>query len=769
MRSLIVGVVLTALCAFVAVPAAAQDDGEIKEIIVEGNKRVPTEMILTYITQEEGDQFNEELARQDFRAIWNTELFDDLKIYRRPHPSGGVTLVVEVAELPKINQIRFEGLDAISQGDIENKMTEPPNDLVIEAGSVLSYRKLAELKRIIKGLLKERGLEFSEVDYELRQVNEIETDVVFLVNEGGIVKIAEVRFVGNDSFSQWTLTRELQKSRPTWMFSWLQKDNIYSSALLEEDLIRIREFYAANGFLRVSVGEPIIETVQDDPLIGDSDMRAIITIPIKEGDQYRINEIRFEQNTLVEDEILAAIFQLKPGDMYDKKAIEESMENIGKIYKDQGYIQFITNESVEYIPEKPGYINLVVDVIENDAYFINRIDFTGNRSTRDKVLRRNIYLFEGQAFSISGFEDSMRRLNQLGYFGAVEQKIDVNHESKEVDIEFDVTETGRNQIQFGGGYSGIEGAFVNFAFTTQNFFGLGQTLSLLVQTGERNENYEVSFFDPWFMDKPVGVGVSFFSRNFEFQDFVRRGDGGRATVSFRLGRWISAFAEYRYELVEIRNPADTPFSNSIFFPEGRIATGSITPTIVRNTVDHPLLPTRGHKDTIRFEYGDTWLGGDFGFYKLMVEHISNIPLVYNNIFRIRAQVGYADVFDDQQQLPVFERFFMGGENTLRGFELRSVGPRDEFGRIIGGTSSLLLNLENNFLITREIRIVPFLDIGNAFDGEIDLDNLYYSAGLEVRFFVPVMNIPFRFIFARPLNPEDYHESSRFMFTIGSIF
>jgi len=414
----------------IAVPIMAQDQDEktITDIVIEGNSRVPTEMILTYISQSPGQTVNEQLLKTDFQALWNTDLFSNIRIIKRPNAEGGITLVVVVEELPKIREIRFEGLDVLSEGTIEDKMVEPPNDLVIEPGSVLSFSKLSTLQRIIYDLLKERGLEFSEVRYRLEQVNDIETDVVFMVNEGGIVKIQEVRFVGNESFSQWTLGRVMTKSRPTWALSWVTKDDTYSSQLLDEDLERLREFYAENGFLRVSIQEPIVETVEDDPLLGGRDMRAIITIHINEGRQYQINDIAFKDNDLVTDDELTQIFELKPGDMYNRKAIQNSLETIGKIYKNQGYIQFIANENIEYVQGKPGYINLIVEFKEDDAYFVNTIDFVGNRTTRDKVMRRNIYLFEGSPFSLTSFEDSMRRLNQLGFFGSIDQQIDPNTE-----------------------------------------------------------------------------------------------------------------------------------------------------------------------------------------------------------------------------------------------------------------------------------------------------------------------------------------------------
>jgi outer membrane protein insertion porin family len=757
----------------VTTSAATQDSDEvISDIIVEGNKRVPTEMVLTYITLEAGDTFDQRIVQNDFRALWNTELFSDIEILRRPDGTGGIILVIRVDERPKIREIRFEGLKAISESKIEEKMQEPPNELSIPEGSVLSYAKLSELKQILLGLMEEAGLEFGEVTYELRPVeeSEFEVDVVFLVNEGGKVKIADVMFLGNESFSQWELTRVLQKSRPTWIFSWIQKDNIYSSKLLNEDLEELRRFYAENGFLRVAVKEPIIEALEDKPLLSGRDMRARIVIPVNEGIRYRINKITFNGNEMIRDDIMKAMFKLKEGDLYNKKKIDDSIEQIGEIYKNQGYIEAFLAEQISYPLDKRGHVDLEIQVSEGQPFFVGTIDFAGNRTTRDKVLRRNIFLIEGSPFNLKAFQDSLRRLTQLGFFGSVDQDLDIDRENQVVNVRLEVTETGRNQIQFGGGYSGVEGGFFNFAFTTQNFWGQGQTLSFLVQTGARNDNYEISFFEPWLFNRPIGAGITFFSRNFEFNDFVRRGDGGRVSMSLRLSRFISLFTEYRYELVEIRNPEDVPFTGSIFFPEGRTATGSITPTIIRNTVDHPLLPTRGHKDTFRFEYGASFLGGDFDFYKLITEHISNFPVTRNNIFRFRVQVGWAETIGEgTAELPVFERFFMGGENTIRGYELRTVGPRDEFGRIVGGTKSILFNIENNFLLTNELRIVPFLDGGNAFSDEINFDNIYYSAGIELRFFVPVMNIPFRFIYAKPINPEDFHRKSSFQFTIGSIF
>lgn len=753
-----------------AVVIKAQDE-VISRIIVEGNKRVPTETLLNYVTFEQGDRFDERIVKTDFLALWNTGLFSDIKILKRPDGEGKIALIIRVEERPKIRHIIYEGLKAISESKIEEKMSEPPNDFTLEEGSLVSNDKLSRVAGIINGLMDEQGLEFGEVSYELRPIkdNDVEVDVVFLVNEGGKVKIKDVVFTGNKSFSQWQLMKVLKKSRPTWLLSWIQKDNIYSSKLLDQDLEGLREFYADNGFLLVSIQDPIVETLQDKPLLSGRDMRARIIIPINEGNQYKINKIKFEGAQILADEALRFIFKLKEGDLFNRKKLKDSTDDISEIYRNQGYIDAFVSEDISYPRDKKGYIDLTIKINEGEPFFINKISFKGNRTTRDKVLRRNIFLVEQQPFSLQGFQDSMRRLNQLGFFGSVEPHTNVNQKDKTVDIEFDVTETGRNQVQFGGGYSGLEGGFFNFAFSTSNFWGQGQTLSLMVQTGQLTKNYTVSFFDPWLFDKPVGAGISFFSRTFEFEDFLSKGEGGTANISWHLGRFLSLFTEYRYELIELRTSDNLPFSNNLFFPEGRTATGSITPTIIRNTVDHPLLPTKGHRDTIRFEFGSKFLGGDFSFYKAILEHISNFSITSTDVFRFRAQLGYSETLENNVELPVFERFFMGGENTIRGYKLRTVGPRDEYGRIIGGTKSLLFNVENAILITNEIRIVPFLDAGNAFAKSIDLGGLQYSAGIELRFFVPVMNVPFRFIYAKPINPKEYHQTSSFLFTIGSIF
>ena len=750
--------------------ADAQDtqSGEIiSRIEIEGSKRIPAETVLTYVTLEEGDRFDERVLRNDFRALWNTGFFSDIKILRRSDADGGVVVTIVVVERPLVREVVYEGLKSVSKKTVEEKMDE--QSVEIPLNSPLDLQGVSKVLAIIREQMEEKGLEFGDVSYELREVSPIEVDLVFKVREGGKVKIKEVRFVGNEHFSQWELTRVLEKSRPTWLFSWVQKDNIYSSKLLEQDRAALEKFYADHGFLRVNVKDPQIETVEVDPLLGGKHTQVVITIPVSEGMRYSVNEINFTGADLLPEQIMAAMFKLKEGELYNRKAIEDSTKEITELYNSRGYIDAFIQDSISYIPDKVGYVDLDISVQEGDPYIISSIEFEGNRTTRDKVLRRNIFLFEQQPFSLNGFKDSMRRLEQLGFFGSVDFELNPNREDKTIDLKFKVTETGRNQIQFGGGYSGIEGAFVNLMFSTSNFWGQGQRLSFMVQTGGRNDNYSVSFFDPWLFDRPLGAGVTFFSRSFEFADFVRKGQGGTANFSYRLARFLSAFLEYRYELVEIRNPEDYFFTQSLFFPEGRTATGSVTPTLVRDTVDHPFLPSRGHKDTISLEYGAPFFGGDFSFLKLRVEHISNIPLTSRNILRFRGQIGYAKLLGETKQLPVFERFFMGGEFTLRGYELRTVGPRDEFGRIIGGTSSLLFNFEYVFKITNEIRVAPFVDAGNAYTGPIDINDLHYSAGVEMTFFVPVMNIPFRFIFSRPINPKEFHRTNPFHFTIGVMF
>lgn len=762
-----------ALAVLIAGWAAAQDTRDdqqrIVEVAIEGNKRIPTETVLSYVTLEPGDRLDERILLNDFRALWNTRFFSDLKIYKEAAP-GGVRVVIRVEERPLVRKVEYRGLKAVKKGDIEEEMKkQQPTSVEIPEGEPLDYSAIAKVMNIIKLQMEEKGLEFGKVDFSLDSVGPFEVDVVFNVDEGGKVVIKEVQFVGNDSFSQWELTKAFKKSRPTWIFSWIQKDNIYSSKLMAADIQELENFYASDGFLRVSVGEPQIEVVQVKRLLFSPRREVVVKIPIKEGIRYRVDDIRFEGAEVFPEVFLKSVFKLKPGDVYSKKKIEDSVEEIQKMYLGRGYINSSLLPSHEYIPDKKGHVDVVVTANEGEPFLVNRIVFEGNRSTRDKVLRRNVFLSEQRPFNFQAFEDSMRRLQQLGFFGNVEYDFKPNPKDKTVDLTFKVTEAGKNQVQFGGGYSGIEGAFFNFMFSTANFWGYGQTLSFTVQAGGRNENYEVSFFDPWFMDRPLGLGVTFFSRDFEFQDFIRRGKGGMANFSYRVGRFGSFYIQYRYELVEIRNPADFAYSGSLYFPEGKMTTGSISPTFIRDTVDHPMLPTRGHRMTINMEYGSPIFGGEFSFIKTRYEHISHFPLTPRNIFRFRGQISNAWLLGGTEELPVFERYFMGGEFTLRGYELRTVGPRDEYGQIIGGTSSLLFNLEYMFLLTNEIRIVPFFDAGNAYNGKIDFTDMFYSGGVEIRFFVPVMNVPFRFILAHPINPLPDHRLSRFHFTIGVNF
>jgi len=762
----LLGLLLLCLLPVVAAASDSQDDElKISRITVEGNKRIPTDTILTYVTLEPGDRYDERLLRNDFRALWNTGFFSNLRILRSEPKDGEVAVTIVVEERPLLREVIYEGLKAVSKGDIDKKIEETPGlEINLDKGKPLDLAEVAKMMGLIRDLMEEKGLEFGDVTYELREAGPIEVDLAFIVHEGGKVKIKEVRFVGNNHFSQWDLTKVLKKSRPTWIFSWVQKDNIYSSKLLQEDLFEVEKFYADHGYLRVNVKEPIIEP------IGEDNISVIITVPLSEGQRYRINKIHFSGNKLMPESLVRMFYKkVKEGGIYSRKAIEKGSQELKDIYYSRGYIDAFIQDRIVYVPDKPGYVDLEINIREGDLYTVNKIEFEGNRTTRDKVIRRNIYVYEQQPFNIEALKDSLRRLNQLGFFGSVEPDLKPNPQDKTVDIKIRLTETGRNQIQFGGGYSGLEGAFVNFAFSTSNFWGQGQTLSFMVQTGGRNENYEVSFFDPWLFDKPLGAGVTFFSREFQFNDFVRKGQGGRLNFSYRLARFLSSFLEYRYELIEIRNPADFAFTSSIFFPEGRTATASVTPTIVHNTVDNPLLSTRGHRQTVSFEYGSPVFGGDISFMKLKLEDISHFPLTPRNVLRFRAQVGYAWLLGGAEELPVFERFFMGGEYTIRGYELRTVGPRDQFGRVIGGTSSLLFNFEYMFLLTPEIRIVPFVDLGNAYEGKIDINDLQYSAGVEMRFLVPVMNVPFRFIIAHPINPKEYHRTSAFRFTIGTNF
>jgi len=795
----------------------------IENIEVEGNRQYKQETILYYISSKVGDPYDEERLQQDFLSLYNTGFFEDLTFLARDGARGKI-LVIRVVEKPIVAEFRFDqGLKTVSGEEARKKLAEAKIELTGERPLDRNLNHRAAV--FVEGLLRQEGREYPEVVPVEQPRADGKIDVLFRVDEGTKVRIAKVSFVGNQAFSNGRLRKVMKDTRQSGMWSWLSHNDRFSEEKFQTDRDRVREYYQDRGYYDAEIGSPKIEMVAE---AGEEAKRKLhITIPISEGVRYKLGKVTVSGNEQFPDQAFLAALDLKQGEWFSRKKVIKSLETLYKAYANFGYIDREINPIPK--PQVEGQtLDLEYRVIEGDQYLVRFIEFKGNNKTKDKVLRRQLRVFEGHLFSQGALELSVLRLNQLGYFEGIEpdfKKVDASEvlppllddpqaenplgvaqdgsdgagetgadqEKKKVfkyvDVTIKVTEIGRNQIQFGAGVSGIEGGFFNFLYQTQNFLGGGSTFGFSAQVGGRTRNLSINYFNPFFLDRQVGFGFSVFDRSlrFTFLDFEQESRGASVRFSKPLTEFSLVAFGYSYQSTSstqlFQTAADIPFITD--YENGRFSTSAWDISLVRNSVDNPIFPTSGMRWVIGGEYAGP--GGEVQFFKPRGELSWFVPIGSSRsmIFGLHTEAAYAKALgaiaeEGGAGLPWFERFFLGGETNIRGFRISSISPiwvDPETGSRfrVGGNSMWYANLEYMFQVAKYVRLVPYFDFGGVYATDFDDPNRFETPavrgayGLELRFTLPVFNVPFRIIYGVNIDPIVDEDKTDFLFTLGTNF
>ncbi len=796
---------LFSLCAPSA--ALAQRDN-IERIDIVGNQVVVTETYLTRITEKVGDPYDRERALADFRALWATGFLNDLTLDVSDGERGKV-LTFTVDERPRVQSLDFVGSEELSASSIIEKLTEEEADIPVD--SFYDPAKVVKAEAVIRAMLLDKGRTDGTVSSRVEPLDVGGVKVVFDIKDEQKIRIRKVRFSGADHFDDWRLKWGMKKTRENHAFSAVMGGSTYTEEQYAADVELVREIYLNNGFVDVSFGPP--ETSYEDGtsrfLLWKKPRRWLeLTIPVVEGKQYRVGKVEVEGAEVLPPEFIKSFFKLVPGEVYNESKITKGLEKLREIYGARGYIQF-TGFPIKAPVEASDVVDVTINLNEDQQYFVNQIEFKGHTTTRDKVIRREMWLNEQDVMNMELLKMSIQRINQLGYFRPIEQpEIEpVEGEENKLNVTLRLSEQNRNQFTFGGGVSGLEGAFINLAFSTTNFMGRGETASFSVQTGSRTRNFQVAITDPYFMDKPITLGFDVFKRTLRLPQFTREDTGGSLIWGIPIKRFSRLFLNYNYSVINTSEPDPdlvlTPFdlfNNSTFLDprffgiEGNFVSSRVTPSFVHNTTDNPLFPFRGKRYTASMSVAGGPLGGTVNYLKPTFEGIWYVPVSRTTNFGFRAMVswlrGTADsrvisgeideadgdiIFDVQQTgIPFFERFFLGGENQIRGYDIRTVGPRDPLGRFVGGNKMMIFNAEYYIPLAGPLRAVLFFDAGQAYAENTDwsfsmFKDLRTSTGAEMRFFVPVLNVPFRLIWAYNPHRDAFQPATAFRFGIGTTF
>jgi outer membrane protein insertion porin family len=762
--------------------AAAQERVEKIEVI--GNDRVTTDTIKYYLSSREGDFFSEEALRRDFRVLWSTGFFSNIRIEDENGTTGKIVKII-VEENPVIKEITYKTGKKVKEDDITNKLKE--KDEYILPYSYYSAAKIQKIRETILSLLQEKGLQAAKVDIETVKKARSEVSVLFKIDEGPKLRVGEVDFVGNAVLPAAVLKDAMKSNRPHALLTWITGKDVYKENKVEEEAAQIKARYQQFGYMEATVGEPRLEEITKSKIFGGKQKMMKIVFPVSAGARYRVGEVSVEGNKAIATQYLRKLIKLDPGEIYSSKTREKSVESIAEAYRNGGYV-YVQVMPVESLDPKNKRVNVTYNIAENEVAYLHRLEFRGNTYTKDKVIRREMLIREGDRFRLALFKDSMLRIKQLGLVD-LERDPDIKpnpDEPSQIDAIINVKELQRNNIQFTAGYSGYEGFFVAASYSTVNFMGAGENLEVTAQVGKRVKNYVFSFTEPYFLDLPVSMGFNIYSRYIILPYlYDQKSKGVDLILGARIRGYLRGNLTYSFQNLSVQ-PSTYEGDYYPYYPGyggyygypgypgygyGKYNVSAIIPTLYRSTIDSPLTPTRGTLYLVSVKYAGGPLGGQVDFIKPHFEWTFWHPILRRQVLGLH--VNYEFVTPGEgSSVPFWERFYLGGERDIRGYDIYSIGPRNADNILIGGLKSLVFNAEYQFQVGGPLNLILVYDMGNALDKhqKFSLRDMYTSTGVEARLFVPALRVPFRLIFAynnRLIYPGDTHFN--FRFAVGTTF
>lgn len=704
---------------FAPVKASAQN---IEQIRIIGNRRIPKETIIARLFTRVGDSYDPISIERDFNSLWNTSYFENLRI-EREDSAKGIILNVFVEEKPNIREINYKGLNAVSQSDVLDRFKKEKVGLTVE--SQFDETRIKRAETVLKAILSEHGHQFATIKTEIKKIPPASVQVNFNIKEGPTVKVGEIKFNGNTHLSSLVLRRSMKNLKPVGIPYSIFFENLfaktYDSSKLEEDSYRVMQAYRDKGYYNTAVETPKTQ-VRDEGGLNfltfqpKKGKRVDILMPIEEGDRYRLGTITFTGNKAVQNvKALRSTFAVKDGDWFNATLIGKGLENLKKAYGQLGYINFAAIPKPSF-DEAKKTVSLVVDIDEGKPFYVSRIEFQGNTITRDKVIRRELMLQEGQVYNSQLWEYSLLRLNQLDYFDPL--KVDQDSEAHQdteggtVDLLLKVKEKGKNSIGVNGGVSGLSGAFFGVNYQTNNFLGLGETLSLQANLGNVNRTFLFGFTEPYVRNRPLNIGFQISNNKTDYnqqksyqtttgaslnltdaqknlqQNYNQMATGFSFSMSYPLKNFQRVGFTYSLNKSSITafSTASSTYFQTINFRSGvqgqnplaGIISSSISLSYVYNTINNPLRPRSGKEYSAVMQVAGLW--GDVRYIAPFVAYKQYFPMHYlqkradgRNVLGVRAQLGYVQGFGGAVA-PPNNRFYGGGEADLRGFDTRSATP-----------------------------------------------------------------------------------------------
>ena len=731
--------------------AVSGDHKSIAEVQILGNDKIESSAILSQIETKTGDLLSHPVLRDDIKRIYEMGYFTDVQVDVKETEEGPLVTFV-VVEKPSIGQVLISGNKKIETAKIREKID-------VSLHSIVRAQKIQEVMETINKLYLSKGYYGAEVTYKIEPLERNEVALEIEIDEGKKAWIRKIVFHGNEHIGSGRLRGKL-RTKKRGLLSWLTGTGYLDEDVLENDLDILKGFYYDQGFLRVAIGRPNV-------IVGRKGKAITIDITIHEGPRFETANIDFRGDILTTKEDLFDIIETREGKTYRNTVVQKDLLKLSDLYADQGYAN-VDVRPVLKLDEERETVDLTFEIKKGEKVYFGRIDVVGNAKTRDKVIRRELRFGEGDLYTASGMKRSQQRLRTTGYFKEVDFALSKGTSDEKRDLEVAVEEAPTGSISLGVGYSTRDQVVLEGAFGQRNLLGLGYRFNVSGQIGGESNEFVIGFTDPWIFGYPLEAGIDLYATEDEyFESYSTKVRGGRLRVGKELTEYLRGRITYTYENVDVFDVEETA-SRIVKEQEGERDSSILGLTLYMDDRDDSFFPTRGGIYELKLENSGGPLGGDNDFYRVTGDVQYYYPLFWKVVGRGRAALGTISAYSGQD-VPIWERFYVGGVRTIRGFEYGEAGPEDETGEVIGAKREAVGSLEILFPLKEEmgVRGVLFFDVGKGFDEFDDFFPLRTSAGFGLRWLTPLG--PLSMDYGFNLSPQDDEDGSRFHFFIGGRF
>jgi outer membrane protein insertion porin family len=769
-------------------------EGQTVDVVqVVGNRRVESDSILQRVQTEPGQPLDLEQISQDIQRAFDLGYFSDIQVDATVTQGDRLVVSFIVEEKPAIAEIRYVGNDELGVDEIQEVVD-------LERFAILDISKVQRNAQKIRDLYAEQGYYLAEVDYEIAEA-EGRADlavITFNIQEYAKVQVKKITFLGNENLADDELAG-IMATREGSYFSFLTDFGTFQEEAFEADLQRLTAFYYNHGYVQVNVSRPSIRLSRDKRYL-------YVTISIEEGEQYFAGSIDIQGDMISDKDELLELVNLETGDVFDYGRMRQDIERVRNLYRNAGYA-YVNVNPLTRIDKENNKVDLTYDIQQGNKVYLGRIEIAGNRKTRDYVIRREMEIEEGELFSAAALEASKRQIRRLGYFDQVEVTTQRGARDDLINVLVQVNETRTGTFQVGAGFSSTESFIANAQISQNNLLGRGQSLSFQAQLSSIRTLFNLKFSEPWLLGSRWNFSFDLYNFEYAFQDFTRQSTGGNLTFGYPISEAFElkipgdlvASLTYKLENVDVtaggQSGTNAGATGSLF---GGGLTSSVQGGVFYDTRNNRLFPSEGSYHSAKTEFADrSFTLSQNEFLKVDMETRWYFPLFWEFVLRLQGELGYVTNLDAEGTVPLFERYFVGGPTTVRGFERYSLGPirevannpndpasgLDEFR--IGGNKRLIFTAEIEFPIftAAGIKGVLFTDMGNAFDNDQPLtlvpdlfaeregdtfsNALRTSVGFGFRWLSPIA--PLRFEWGIPLERLRGEQPVVFDFSIGNAF